>query len=237
MRRSRPLVRGATLGLAANAAALILRRGAVPTKSSTAAASADALGHMAAQVFRWSAFALAVALGALSWWLTAAEASERRRRQSSERLRPHRARLARVLLGPGCALVLTPLTTAFAAAEGHGARRPPPVLVEIGPAPTSGLDPAIDAVPAGPGSGAALAGPAPTGPEGSLQGGGTHVVQPGEHFWAIAADLVRAELGRPPAEHEIRSHWVSLVAANRDRLVDPANPDLLLPGQRLIVPG
>jgi nucleoid-associated protein YgaU len=31
-------------------------------------------------------------------------------------------------------------------------------------------------------------------------------------------------------------YWRRLIDANRDRLVDPGNPDLLLPGQELVLP-
>jgi nucleoid-associated protein YgaU len=31
-------------------------------------------------------------------------------------------------------------------------------------------------------------------------------------------------------------YWAQLVDANRDRLVDPDDPDLLLPGQVLVLP-
>ena len=35
---------------------------------------------------------------------------------------------------------------------------------------------------------------------------------------------------------EVASYWRRLIAANEDRLVDPGNPDLLLPGQELVLP-
>lgn len=61
------------------------------------------------------------------------------------------------------------------------------------------------------------------------------VVAPGESFWSIAADVVGDTLGRQPTDAEIDSYWRALVAANADRLVS-ANPDLLLPGQSLVLP-
>lgn len=63
-----------------------------------------------------------------------------------------------------------------------------------------------------------------------------HTVAPGDHFWSIAADEVAAHLGRAGTDREVRGHWRRLVEANADRLVARHNPDLLLPGQRLLLP-
>jgi hypothetical protein len=54
------------------------------------------------------------------------------------------------------------------------------------------------------------------------------VVRPGESFWSIAV----AEAG----SRDLVVYWRALIAENRDRLVDPGNPDLLLVGQRLVLP-
>lgn len=59
-----------------------------------------------------------------------------------------------------------------------------------------------------------------------------HTVQPGEHFWSIAEQVV-AERG---LDVQVADYWRLLVEANRDRLVDPGNPDLLYPGQQLVLP-
>lgn len=61
-------------------------------------------------------------------------------------------------------------------------------------------------------------------------------VGPGQHFWSIADDHLTDRLGRPPSDVEVARYWRRLVAANRDRLVDPANPDLLHVGQQLRLP-
>lgn len=66
---------------------------------------------------------------------------------------------------------------------------------------------------------------------------GSHVVQEGESFWSIAADLTAAELGGTPDDAEVFERWVELIDVNRDRLHVPGDPDLLLPGQELRVPG
>ena len=39
-----------------------------------------------------------------------------------------------------------------------------------------------------------------------------------------------------PSDRQVIGHWRRLVEANRARLLDPGNPDLLMPGQALILP-
>lgn len=65
----------------------------------------------------------------------------------------------------------------------------------------------------------------------------TVTVRPGDHFWSIAERSVALAVGAPPTEEQVRTYWVALVEANRDRLVDPDNADLILPGQELVLPG
>lgn len=55
------------------------------------------------------------------------------------------------------------------------------------------------------------------------------VVDAGDSFWSIAEDVVG--LGR-----RTQAYWEQLIAANRDRLAVPDQPDLLFPGQRLTLP-
>jgi hypothetical protein len=70
--------------------------------------------------------------------------------------------------------------------------------------------------------------PTPTTPD-------TMTVEVGDHLWAIAEAEVRQHVAAPTDRHVAR-HWRRVVAANRDRLVDPANPDLILPGQQVVLP-
>lgn len=60
-------------------------------------------------------------------------------------------------------------------------------------------------------------------------------VHPGEHLWSIAAQILE-EAGGPATDDEVATYWRRLVGANLDRLADPANPDLIFPGQLLAVP-
>jgi nucleoid-associated protein YgaU len=63
-----------------------------------------------------------------------------------------------------------------------------------------------------------------------------HTVRPGEHLWAIAEQVVTAHAGAAPTHDEVALYWRRLIAINRDRLADPANPDLVFPGQRFELP-
>jgi hypothetical protein len=61
-------------------------------------------------------------------------------------------------------------------------------------------------------------------------------VEPGESFWSIAEEHLTDALGRTPSEKEVTRYWDVVVQANRDRLADGNNPDLLFPGQQLVLP-
>lgn len=71
---------------------------------------------------------------------------------------------------------------------------------------------------------------------GAGSGSGSWTVRPGDHFWSAAERSLAQAWGRPPTDDQVAPYWRSLVAANRDRLRDPGNPDLLFPGQVLVVP-
>ena len=53
-------------------------------------------------------------------------------------------------------------------------------------------------------------------------------VRAGDHFWSIA----QRTAGRGEDVEEV---WRWLIERNRERLLDPANPDLLVPGQVLVI--
>jgi nucleoid-associated protein YgaU len=62
------------------------------------------------------------------------------------------------------------------------------------------------------------------------------VVEPGDSLWSIAEEVVTPPGGPAPGERVVSRYWRRLVEANRAQLVDPGNADLLVPGQRLVVP-
>jgi nucleoid-associated protein YgaU len=61
-------------------------------------------------------------------------------------------------------------------------------------------------------------------------------VEPGDSLWAIADEVTRLPDGSSPGERAVARYWHRLIEANRSHLVDPANADLLVPGQHLVVP-
>ena len=60
-------------------------------------------------------------------------------------------------------------------------------------------------------------------------------VEAGDSFWSIAAELM-APAGDESNDRQVIGYWRRLVDANRSRLLDPGNPDLLVPGQELLLP-
>lgn len=61
-------------------------------------------------------------------------------------------------------------------------------------------------------------------------------VEVGDSFWSLAVDALVDVRGSQPSDGEVVEYWQRLIEANRGRLVDPANPDLLFPGQTLLLP-
>lgn len=65
---------------------------------------------------------------------------------------------------------------------------------------------------------------------------GTWTVEQGDHLWSIASRALGDRLEREPSSDEVLPYWQDLIEANRDRLVDPSNPDLILAGQVFVLP-
>lgn len=65
---------------------------------------------------------------------------------------------------------------------------------------------------------------------------GTVTVAFGDHLWSIAERHLGDLRGTAVPDDDVTDYWRRLVEANRDRLVDPANPDLILPGQQFVLP-
>lgn len=93
--------------------------------------------------------------------------------------------------------------------------------------------PEPEAAPAADGAQPPAAGDAEMRAEGEAD---TWTVKSGDHFWSIAERVVAERWGRRPTTAETDGYWRALVAANRTRLADRENPDLLFPGQVLTLP-
>jgi hypothetical protein len=65
---------------------------------------------------------------------------------------------------------------------------------------------------------------------------GSYVVQRGDHLWGIAEKTLAQAWGHQPTDAEIVPYWQHLIETNRAALVDPGNPDLILPGQKFTIP-
>ena len=65
---------------------------------------------------------------------------------------------------------------------------------------------------------------------------GTVTVEPGDSLWSIAADELEAVRGSRPTDREVATYWRRVIEVNRPSLVDPANPDLIFPGQVMTLP-
>lgn len=66
--------------------------------------------------------------------------------------------------------------------------------------------------------------------------GATVDVSPGDSFWRLAEETLASAWGRAPGDAEIDPYWRDLVELNRHRLLEPGNPDHLVPGQVLELP-
>jgi len=65
----------------------------------------------------------------------------------------------------------------------------------------------------------------------------TWAVVQGDHLWSIAEETLADVWGRNDlTDAEIVPYWRAVIDANADRLVEPGNPDLILPGQILVLP-
>ena len=60
-----------------------------------------------------------------------------------------------------------------------------------------------------------------------------HVVEPGDHLWGLAEQRMSEHLDRPATDHEVAPYWRAVLVAN-GQLRDP---DLLFPGQVVVLPG
>lgn len=173
-----------------------------------------------------------VRLGALAvaWYLLAATALAVVARRSGHRALVSFASavsvpLVRRMVGGALGLSLAATTLAGAAATGTAGAQPAGATTTTTAVIMQRLG---DAAP----EGAPAAPPPMAGPEEAR----TWEVQPGQHFWAVAEQVLAQAWSRAAADDEVDRYWRPLVEANRSVLRDRDNPDLLYPGQVLTVP-
>lgn len=63
---------------------------------------------------------------------------------------------------------------------------------------------------------------------------GQYRVEPGDSLWAIACRTIRLRTGLEPHDGAIDAYWRAIYDANRS--IIGSNPDLIFPGQRLVLP-
>lgn len=73
-------------------------------------------------------------------------------------------------------------------------------------------------------------------PADAVAGDDTWTVRSGDHLWNIAERVLADHLGHAPTDAQVAPYWRRVIEANRQRLPDPGNPDLVLPGMKVEVP-
>ncbi len=154
-------------------------------------------------------------------------------------------RLTPAMVRPLVGLVLTAATVPGLAtpslAEALGEPSPPVTMVRLddpnATAPPSTSPPSTDPAPQAPERSLTMVGLGATTATAEAIERATWRVVEGEHFWSIANDVLTERLNRAPSKRELTAYWRDLIRANESRLVDPSNPDLLLVGQVLDLPG
>ena len=64
------------------------------------------------------------------------------------------------------------------------------------------------------------------------------LVESGDSLWSIAEETLQdhSEPGDVMTDETIAAYWRVVIEANLDRLVEPGNPDLIMPGQEIVLP-
>ena len=61
-------------------------------------------------------------------------------------------------------------------------------------------------------------------------------MRPGDSLWSIAAATLASAWGHPPGTPDLARYWWQVVEANRPYLPIPADPNLLFPGDQVVLP-
>lgn len=65
---------------------------------------------------------------------------------------------------------------------------------------------------------------------------GRHRVVAGESLWSIAREALARHRAREPSDAEVLGYWQDVIERNRGSLADPDNPDLIFPGDEVVLP-
>jgi hypothetical protein len=65
---------------------------------------------------------------------------------------------------------------------------------------------------------------------------GSWLVRPGDNLWSIAEATLTDAWGHPPGLRDLAPYWWQVVQLNRPNLPEPADPNLLFPGDRVTLP-
>ncbi len=65
---------------------------------------------------------------------------------------------------------------------------------------------------------------------------GTWTIRPGDHLWRVASTTLAGQWQAAASDAQVLDYLHELIAANRDRLVVPTDPDLVFPGQVFVLP-
>ncbi len=64
----------------------------------------------------------------------------------------------------------------------------------------------------------------------------TWTIRSGDHLWRVASTTLAGQWSGRPSDAEVLDYLQQVIAANRDRLVVPTDPDLVFPGQVFVLP-
>lgn len=62
------------------------------------------------------------------------------------------------------------------------------------------------------------------------------LVRPGDSLWTIARGALAEQSDGPVDEEQVATYWTRVIERNRADLPDPANPDLIFPGDVIFLP-
>lgn len=135
-------------------------------------------------------------------------------------------------------LTMASLTAVLARPRPAVASVPPPIvrLADETAPPTGGTETLTDETeaPTATSPSGRSAGRSRIGTERAQPSAASYVVEPGDSLWRIAAFALRSGGDGDPSNADIARFWPAIYAANRTVIGD--NPNLIFPGQRLLIP-